>query len=163
MLMITGLDTVLVVPGDAEDVLRDFLDDLWDAWPSLVVSISTTDGDNAFAPWADVRTGSPQSWTDALVARDEEMRRRWDEDGYSLDDRGEGPIALYRAPAPWRELTVLALEDPYARDDGMGYEPYPVTFTGSVFSLITLVTPDAESPFSVSVLSRLKTALVRAS
>ncbi|WP_327151183.1 hypothetical protein [Nocardia sp. NBC_01329] len=77
-----------------------------------------------------------------LVARDEEMLTFWDEAGYSLDERDEGPFMLMYSPARWKSLQVTALEDPYARSEESNYDPYEITLVESGLWMITVVVPE---------------------
>ncbi|MEV2240352.1 hypothetical protein [Micromonospora sp. NPDC049891] len=50
-------------------------------------------------------------------------------------------------------------ENPYQRT-GLGFEPYPATLVTAGLSLVTIVTPDAESHFSRGILDALRQALI---
>lgn len=64
----------------------------------------------------------------------------------------------------YQSASQLAVEiqlndDPYERR-GFGFELYPATLVTAGLSLVTLVTPDMDSPFSQSLLHALRQALI---
>ncbi|MWK34701.1 hypothetical protein GEV43_12030 [Actinomadura sp. J1-007] len=61
-------------------------------------------------------------------------------------------------PCPASRLRMLALNDPYCRT-GFAYEPYETTLIATGLSLITIVTPDHDSDFSVHAIDALATSL----
>ncbi|MFG3498722.1 hypothetical protein [Streptomyces sp. NPDC047928] len=140
--MITGYDSVLVAHGPVAPAIERFFD-RWSArWPQPRIA-TDSEGSGEFLPWAPGAMTWAESTDHVLVARDEEMLRHWDESGYALDARGEGPFALMYKPAEWRTLKAVALEDPYVRTSS-GYEPYEITVAGSQLWMVTVVTPDEE-------------------
>lgn len=89
------------------------------------------------------------------MARNPDMVDAWEEDGYFLGEHG-GPFAIWYEPLRQQSLKVTALDDPYGRQ-GFRYQPYTLTLCSKAPSLLTLVSPDAESAFS----ARLATAFSR--
>ncbi|MEV0885123.1 hypothetical protein AB0J03_14975 [Streptomyces microflavus] len=69
------------------------------------------------------------------------MEASWDTSGYTLDEHGDGPLALFCEAAGWRSLSMTPQRDPYDRA-GLPYEPYDITVAGAGLQLFTLVTPD---------------------
>jgi hypothetical protein len=156
--VISGHDTVLVAAGPVADALRRLLDDLYREWPQMLVAAEELQA-GAFLPWVAARGTLPATQGELLVARDEAMLRRWENDGYSLMERGEGPFMLAYQPAGRTATEIHFQEDPYGRPAGFLFEPYPATLIASGFSLVTVVTPDAESLFSRGLVTRLQQAL----
>ncbi|WP_093657879.1 hypothetical protein [Streptomyces radiopugnans] len=148
--MITGFDQVVVVPGPAPVVIERFLGRWRVRWPGLRVAVDTDEAEADFSPWLPGRHRLPAGQAEVLLSRDEDMESLWDTEGYSLDRRGEGPVAFFYQPARWHSLKLKTLEDPYPHA-GLKHQPYPVTLAGAGFSLVTIVTPDEESDFSRSV------------
>lgn len=101
----------------------------------------------------------PTGTGDVLVARDEQMRREWDDVGYSLRENDEGPFAVIYQPAVPPTVEIQLNEDPYG---GVGYrfDPYPAVLVAAGLSFVTAVTPDADSPFSRGILDELGQALI---
>ncbi|MFI2368911.1 hypothetical protein [Streptomyces sp. NPDC018833] len=154
--MITGGDTVLVACGPVPAAIERFLD-RWSArWPQLRVAAGGEDAD-AFLPWVPGAMRLGELSGHVLVARDEEMVAGWDDSGYVLDSRQEGPFSLAYEPAGWRSLKAMALEDPYVRT-GFGYEPYEISLIGSGLQMITVVAPE-EGPFRQAVVDTLTACL----
>ncbi|TDB86330.1 hypothetical protein E1264_18340 [Actinomadura sp. KC216] len=150
--MITGYDTVLVCAQPPSRAVRRFVDRLHRDRPDLRVAVEPGD-DPSFRRWGPDRD-IPAGRAEVLVAEDEEMVQRWDEDGYYLSPTGTGPLMISFEPCRVPRLTARVLENPYG-DNGLGFTPYDVTLIGTDLHLVTIVTPDAESPFSTSVIDRL--------
>lgn len=93
-----------------------------------------------------------------LIAEDDEMVQRWDEDGYHLSAAGTGPLMIAFEPCPVPRLRAQVLDDPYG-DRGLGFDPYEVTLLGTKLFLVTIVTPDADSAFSRTAIDRLAECL----
>ncbi|MFJ8761892.1 hypothetical protein [Streptomyces cyaneofuscatus] len=106
-----------------------------------------------FSPWVSRQVGTSADRNGLLIARDKEMEANWDASGYALDERGEGPLALYYEPAGWQSLTMVPRKDPYGRV-GFHYEPYDITVVGAGLYLFTLVTP-GDSAFTRTALDTL--------
>ena len=148
--MISGHDTVFLVSGNLASTLRGFLDGLHVDWPEMQVAISGGSGDGQFRPWAGVGLELPDNG-DILIARDFEMSRAWDDEGYVLTDGSEGPIAIFYTTGP-SSLRVQLLEDPYLRKE-YEFRPYEAILAGAGFGLVTVVTPSLRR-LSPSGLSR---------
>ena len=95
------------------------------------------------------------------MSRDEAMETSWDEIGFNLDSRREGPFIIGYRPAPWTSLRIQALEDPYART-GFAFDPYEARLVGSGFSLISITTPPLDSEFTTELMAAFVTSLGRA-
>ncbi|WP_433889295.1 hypothetical protein [Streptomyces sp. CA-111067] len=151
--MITGMDHVVLVQGPAAAVVERFLGSWLSRWPALRCASADEGSDGVFSPWVPGRVGTSTDSSGLLISRDEEMEAHWDMSGYTLDERGEGPLALYHQPAGWQSLTMVPREDPYP-GAGFGYEPYDITVVGAGLHLFTLVTPD-DSAFTRAALATL--------
>lgn len=83
------------------------------------------------------------------------MEASWDTSGYTLDEHGDGPLALFYEAAGRRSLSMTPQRDPYDRA-GFPYEPYDITVAGAGagLHLFTLVTPD-DSTFIRAALDTL--------
>ncbi|TDD05562.1 hypothetical protein E1292_16960 [Nonomuraea deserti] len=105
--MITGFDTVLVAQGPVPTAIERFFD-RWSArWPQpRIATVGEASGE--FLPWTPGAMTWAESTDEVYVARDQEMLAHWDEFGYALDIREEGPFALMYEPAEWRSLKALA-------------------------------------------------------
>ncbi|PYC63436.1 hypothetical protein C7C45_31840 [Micromonospora arborensis] len=112
-----------------------------------------------FLPWRKTRAEVPAGAGEVYVARDAEMERRWDDVGYSLMEHAEGPFSVLYEFASQPAVEIQLHEDPCERR-GFGFEPYPATLVTVGLSLVTIVTPDADSPFSRGLLNALKQALI---
>lgn len=156
--MITGNDIVLVAPGPIPVAIECFLDRWSQKWPQLLVASGTDEDSQTFAPWIPATVEWGELTDEILVARDEEMLTAWDEAGYALDGRGEGPFMLMYQPAGWKSLQVTALEDPYIRSGGFIYDPYEITMVGSGLWMITVIVPE-EGAFGRSVVDTLIASL----
>ncbi|WP_327039675.1 hypothetical protein [Micromonospora maris] len=130
------------------------LDDLHGRWPNMLVAL-----DGPFLPWRRTRAQVPAGAGEVYVARDAQMERRWDDVGYSLMEQGEGPFAVLYEPCRHPTVEIRLDEDPYDRR-GFGFEPYSATLVTAGLSMVTVVTPDADSPFSRGLIDALKQALV---
>jgi hypothetical protein len=150
-----GYDTVFVTAAPVDVGVRVMLDDLHRHWPDMVVAIGEA---GTFTTWAVAREAVPAGSGELLVARDGEMERRWDRDGWILMERGEGPFAVFYRPSPSPVVDIQFHDDPYAR--GFDFEPYGATMITAGMSLVTVVTPDKDSPFTRDVLARLQRALI---
>jgi hypothetical protein len=163
--MITGYDTVLITGAPVDAGIRAMLDDLEGSWPNLLVAVGRDGplpppaGPGPFLPWrttrAEVRAGAGEVY----VARDEEMERRWDDLGYSLMEHAEGPFLLMYEPSRQPAVEIQLNEDPYERG-GFRFEPHPATLVSAGLSLVTIVTPDADSAFSRGLIDSLTQALI---
>ncbi|WFE47694.1 hypothetical protein [Verrucosispora sp. WMMD1129] len=156
--MITGYDTVLITAAPVDAGIRVMLDDLHGRWPNMVVALG---GDHVgpFLPWRTTRAQVPAGAGEVYVARDAEMERRWDDLGYSLMEYAEGPFAVLYQPSSQPTVEIQLNEDPYG-PGGFGFEPYPATVVTAGLSLVTLVTPNADSSFSQGLLNALRQALI---
>ncbi|WP_203931235.1 hypothetical protein [Virgisporangium ochraceum] len=134
--------------------IRGMLDDLHREWPDMVVAIGES---GTFTRWAMARGVVPTGAGEVLVARDEGMEQRWDRDGWILMERDEGPFAVFYQPAPIPSVDIQFNDDPYGR--GFTFEPYGATMLTAGLFLVTVVTPDRDSPFTRQVLLRLQRAL----
>jgi hypothetical protein len=150
-----GYDTVFVTAAPVHVGIQAMLDDLHRQWPDMVVAIGEA---GAFTTWTVARAAVPTGAGQVLVARDELMEQRWDRDGWILMDRDEGPFALLYQPSPSPQVEVQFNEDPYNR--GFNFEPYSATMVMAGMSLVTVVTPDKDSPFTRQILLRLQQALI---
>ncbi|MFI7576557.1 hypothetical protein [Micromonospora sp. NPDC049497] len=156
--MITGYDTVLITSGPVDAGIRAMLDGLHRRWPDMLVALG---GEyiGPFLPWRSTREQVPVGAGEVYVARDAEMERRWDDVGYSLMEHAEGPFAVLYQPASQPAVEIQLNENPYERR-GFGFEPYAATLVTAGLSLVTIVTPDADSPFSRGLLDALREALI---
>jgi hypothetical protein len=151
-MIITGADTVLVVAGHGGAAAVRFLDGWARRWPAMWVAL-----DGPGAPpeggWPEVRDRVAADVGVILVARDEQMSAAWEEHGYDIPGEPEGPVAVWYQPCPARRFTALATTDPYARPGEFLFDPYEVAVIGAGLSLVTLVTPDADTDFSREVIA----------
>lgn len=154
--MITGFDTVFVARATVAGAVRKLLDDLHHQWPDMVVALTGTD-DERFTPWQTARNNVPVGSGEVLVARDTHMEQRWEVAGYALMEHGEGPFAVLYQPSARPLIAIHLNEDPY--DSTYGFKPYPATLVAAGLSLVTVVTPDVDSPFSRQILERIRQAL----
>lgn len=156
--MITGYDTVLVTGAPVDAGIRVMLDDLHGRWPNMLVALG---GEHVgpFLPWRTTRARVPAGAGEVYVARDAEMERCWDDLGYSLMEHAEGPFAVLYQPSSQPAVEIQLNENPYERR-GFDFEPYPATLVTAGLSLVTIVTPDADSSFSRGLLDALRQALI---
>jgi hypothetical protein len=156
--MITGFDTVLVGAGPVGPKVARLLD-LWARrWPVMRVTVAGQH-DSQFVEWATARPEIPAQHGEILVARDVEMVVAWDEHGYEIPDSAEGPFSVLYEPCPARAFAAIAQQDPYARDQEYGFEPYETLIIGSELTLTTVVTPDRDSTYSREVIDAVVSAL----
>ncbi|WP_146247289.1 hypothetical protein [Micromonospora arborensis] len=134
------------------------LDELHGRWPDMLVALG---GEQVgpFLPWRKARAEVPADAGEVYVARDAEMERRWDDVGYSLMEHAEGPFAVLYELASQSAVGIQLHEDPYGRS-GFGFDPHPATLVTVGMSLVTIVTPDADSFFSRGILNALRQALI---
>jgi hypothetical protein len=150
---ITGSDTVIVAPAPRAAVTR-FLRHWSERWPRMLVKAGS--GAEPFAEWGAGSVALPARLGELLVARDEGMLEWWDENGYALDRRGEGPLAFYYRPLARRTIRMRAEQDPYRWTADEEFEPYEVILAPRALSLITVVTPPPEDgPFAGQVIDAL--------
>ncbi|WP_018654746.1 hypothetical protein [Actinomadura flavalba] len=144
--MITGVDTVLVAAAPVEGAVRGFVGAVAERWPALRVAVE--EGESGVGPFVPFdRLGVlPAASGNVLVARDAEMVRRWDEDGYEPDAGGEGPFMVMYEPCRAPAVRVHVLDDPYARP--FGFAAHDAVLVGARLSLVTLVAPDRDGGFS---------------
>ncbi|MCX4825613.1 hypothetical protein OG883_38340 [Streptomyces sp. NBC_01142] len=158
--MITGMDSVFLAQLPVSVAMERFLDRWLERWPGLRVASGDEGADGVFSPWVPGAVKLPADAVHLLVARDEQMEAGWDDFGYVLDERGEGPFSLACEPVGWRSLRLTAQEDPYGRT-GFRYEPYDIAVVGAGLQLVTVVTPP-ESDWSRTVLETLVNSFVPA-
>lgn len=108
--------------------------------------------------WAAQRVKDLQERTEIYLVRDRDMDDHWERFGYTLDERLEGPICLMYRPFQSKVITVLALEDPYDRNDPR-FEPYDLSVVGQGLYLVTAVLPEGEGSFGADVIAALENAL----
>lgn len=160
--MITGHDSVIIARSPAGAAVRAMLDGMHSRWPDMLVGRSeaaeATIG--PFLPWPQARADVPAETGELYVARDAAMEADWDEYGYDPREDGEGPFALLYTPSPLPTTTIRAEQDPYG-DRGSGFTPHEAVLVTAGLSLITMVTPDDDSPFSRDLRDRLIRALSR--
>ena len=149
---ITGFDTVLMAPGPAAPGIARFLDRWRERWPGLLVGVDGITAD-ACVPWTPGELTLPPESGEVSVVRDEQMDDFWEAEGYALDRHGEGPFLLLYRPCPRQGVRATVLDDPY--DHGTGFRPYETVLASGGMSLVTVVTPDDDSPFSRDVVSTL--------
>ncbi|MEV4496257.1 hypothetical protein AB0J84_11190 [Micromonospora arborensis] len=77
-----------------------------------------------------------------------------DDVGYPLMEHAEGPFAVLYGFASQSAVWIQLHEDPYGRS-GFDFEPHPATLVTVGLSLVTIVTPDADSFFSRGILDAL--------
>ncbi|RKS70969.1 hypothetical protein BZB76_5449 [Actinomadura pelletieri DSM 43383] len=129
--------------------VRLFLEQLQRDLPELRVAVEPTD-DSSFRRW-DFEREIPAESAELLIAENDEMVQRWDQDGYYLSPTGAGPLRIGFEPCRVPRLRARVMENPYG-DDGFGFDPYEVTLIGTDFFLATIVTPDLDSAYSRSAI-----------
>jgi hypothetical protein len=152
--VVSGVDQVIISPASPV-ALRRFLDGWGARWPDMRTAVGGVLGSEFFR-WHDIRPALPDERGEILVARDAAMNDDWDEHGYRLGSRGEGPFYILYNRTP-TNLRMLALQDPLSL--GYQFEPYEVELVGSGLFLITVVLPDADSDFSTGVMAAVRDAL----
>ncbi|MDT3438186.1 hypothetical protein [Pseudofrankia sp. BMG5.37] len=150
--MITGYDHVELVAGSGMAHVKAFLERVQKHWADMLLAIAPGD----FEPALRILPALPESKGDILVARDKEMIRRWDKDGYHLH-RGEGPFSVLYEPMGTAQIKTTLLQDPYGPSD-YKFTPYEATLLGRNISLITLVLPDEGSGFSRKLIQEFESA-----
>jgi hypothetical protein len=153
-LVTMGYDTVFVTAAPVHTGVQAMLDDLHRHWPNMVVAVGEA---GTFTTWTVARPTMPAGTGQVFVARDERMEQRWDLDGWIFMERDEGPFAVFYRPSPRPAVEVQFNDDPY--DGVFGFEPYSATMVMAGMSLVTVVTPDKDSPFTRQVLILLQQAL----
>ncbi|KAB2347844.1 hypothetical protein [Actinomadura rudentiformis] len=151
--MITGYDSVLLSTSPPGNAVATFVRGLSQRWPALRIALDESE----FVKW-DPAIALPDERAEILLAQDEQMVERWEDEGYYLSRSGEGPLMVVYEPCPSSRLKILLLDDPYGRT-GFAFEPYEVALTGPGLSLVTIVTPDSDSEFSKQAIAELTTAL----
>ncbi|MFB7475019.1 hypothetical protein [Kitasatospora sp. NPDC056184] len=153
--MITGHDLVILTPGPVAGAISSFLDATSRKWGSLLFSQQSGE----FHPWIGRVEDISDSSGDLLIAQDRQMADRWQEEGYFVDNQG-GPFSILYQPMEKRELKVSSLEDPYSHN-GFGFRPYEMLLLMHSAWLVTLVTPDEESPFSRDLMKSFTAEILR--
>ena len=159
--MITGDDSVILTSGDAVRGVRFFLDGLGLRWPLMQVSVEG-EGSEEFYPWNPDSVQLPEGSGAILIARDLQMVSWWDDNGYTLDSAGEGPLSVSYCPASWKSLRVNLIQDPMSRT-GFRFIPYEAILIGTNYHIVSMVTPPLESSFSTSMINNLASSLAAAS
>lgn len=154
--MITGSDHVILTAVPPAPAIRRLLDRRLEAWPDMRVDLH---GDG-FAAWSQLRELDLPEAGEVLVARDQAMEEAWDEHGYDLPGKEEGPFTLMYQPCTAARFTVTVTSDPYAPDSGFGFAPYPAYAIGSALHLVTVVTPSTMKDFSAGVVEGLMAEFV---
>jgi hypothetical protein len=73
------------------------------------------------------------------------LESRWDDLDYSLMEHDEGPFSVLYEPAACSAVDVQLEEDPY--NHPYGFQPYQARLIAAGLALVTIVTPDSDSPF----------------
>jgi hypothetical protein len=158
-LVMTAHDLVFLASGSPAGAVRRLLDGRAGTWSQMIVAVNEV-RDGAFRAWPELRDAIPVDRGEVLVARDAVMEQWWDESGYELNEEGEGPFAvLYRRAEPGR-VDIELRQDPYGRDFGAPFQPYPATLVLAGLWLVTLVAPDPDSEFTKRLVKDLEAALV---
>lgn len=153
--MTTGNDHVFVCSGPIERKVGGFLDAWALRWPDMIVEI---EGAGEPRGWTDQRGKGLRDNAEIYLVRDPDMDDHWGRNGYTLDDRNEGPICLMYRRFEAAAISVRALEDPYERGVGR-FAPYDLRVVGQGLYLVTVVLPDGEGSFGDEVLSGVEAAL----
>ncbi|GLW29210.1 hypothetical protein [Actinoplanes regularis] len=154
--MITGYDSVVIARTPVGAGVRAMLDGVHTSWPDMLVAIGEAE---TFLPWLQTRRAIPAEAGELYVARDAAMEQEWDEVGYALMAGGEGPFAVLYQPSPQPTIAIRADENPYEHR-GFGFDPYAATLITTGLSLVTIVTPDEESPFSKNLRALLNRSII---
>ncbi|GFN01520.1 hypothetical protein Smic_00760 [Streptomyces microflavus] len=83
-----------------------FLTSWLSRWPELRCASGEDESDGVFSPWIPGGTGTSNGRGALLIARDEGMEASWDTTGYTLDEHGDGPPALFYEAAGRRSLSM---------------------------------------------------------
>jgi len=153
--MTTGSDHVFACSGPIERKVARFLDAWAIRWPGMTVEV---EGAGEPRPWAAGRVEDLNETAEIYLVRDRDMDDHWERFGYSLDESLEGPLRLAYRPFPTGVFPVVALEDPYGRNDP-SFEPYDLRVVGAGLYLVTVVLPEGEGSFGADVLAALEGAL----
>jgi hypothetical protein len=156
-MMITGDDSVILTSGDAVRGVGIFLDGLGLRWPLMEVSVEGED----FYRWNPNPVHLPKDSGTILIARDRQMVSWWDDNGYTIDSAGEGPLSVSYSPASWKSLRVNLIQDPMSRK-GFSFIPYEAVLVGASYSIVSIVTPPLDSGFSAAMVNNLASSLAAA-
>jgi hypothetical protein len=142
-----------MVAGPAGAYVATFLEQLGMDWVDMRVAVGSEDFGCADERLRDL----PEREAWVLVARDQRMVARWEDQGYYIED-GEGPFAILYEPMKGTSVKASVLQDPYDRG-GFLFRPYEVTIVSRGVWLVTLVLPDAASDFSLRLIRSFESAV----
>ncbi|MER6269752.1 hypothetical protein ACFY0B_30395 [Streptomyces sp. NPDC001797] len=147
---LTGHSTDFTVDASLPDAMRRFVACAQRRWPQLLLS-----GEPA-AQKADWRLPEPDDDYSGIVtfSSGPEMEDFWEENGYALDDSGQGPYAVFyrRRTRPLHATTVSGIrtDDPdiVQAVEGTG-------LLMAEYYTVSLLTPDdpAADPFSAAIVN----------
>lgn len=153
--MITGEDTVVIVGrADASSLVHRLLSKLNQRWPDMKVAINDVVQQD-FVQWSTWEEKLPGFRGDVMVARDEEARIWWEENGYVADLSGEGPVTIYYEACKAGIIRTRMLDEPYARRAGYRFDPFDALLVGDGCSVLTIVSPEGASAFHEDLVAML--------
>jgi hypothetical protein len=123
-----------------------------------LVAVIADGPEESFTEWTAPGGQLPAGTREVLVARDQRMINRWEETGYSLDERGEGPVSILLNPPGRAALRIQLLEDPFGRE-GFSFRPYDAVLITTGSYVVSAVTPPVGSDFTGTVLAWLEASL----
>lgn len=150
---VTGYSTDFIVGAEFVYAVRRFIATQLGRWPGLLVDGVPASGRSA-AHWSPEQgQGADDNPSIVGFARDPEMEQFWEDNGYALDERGEGPFSIFyrsRTGLLQGRVAELSADDP----------SLPAAFDGSILILtsyftLSVVTPSdpAADHFSRSIIT----------
>ncbi|AKH82294.1 hypothetical protein AA958_08670 [Streptomyces sp. CNQ-509] len=153
---LTGYPTDFVADLGFPGAARRFLERRARHWPRLFLNGAPLD-DTALGGWQ--LPEEPDASESNLLgfARDAAMEQHWEDEGYALDETGEGPFALFYSRYG-RPLTAGAITGVSGVPEQVAESVESIGLMLSGFFVVSLLTPDdpATDPFSGAVLRDLR-------
>ncbi|MER7836713.1 hypothetical protein ABTY98_12555 [Streptomyces sp. NPDC096040] len=149
---LTGHSTDFTVDASLPEAMRRFVARARRRWPRLLLS-----GEPA-AHEADWRLPEPDDHYSGIVtfSSGPEMDDFWEENGYALDDSGQGPFAVFyrRRTGPLHATTISGIR---TDDPGVVQAVEGTCLLMAEYYTVSLLTPEdpAADPFSAAVVDDL--------
>lgn len=153
---LTGYPTDFLADLGFPEAARRFLVRRTRRWPQLSLNGEPLD-DATLSHWQLPEEADTSESNILGFARDSTMEQHWEDEGYALDDTGEGPFALFYSRYS-RPLTAGAVTGVSGVPESVAESVESIGLMLTGFFVVTLLTPDdpATDPFSGTVLRDLR-------